>query len=432
MHFIFISLTETSCRVDKIPRKGWIERQHHRKVSIGDYVENFGEINIRCVKNFAFDEPQTKTISCINGQWSIEMPDCYATCSHKNITSISIRPVKCTRNDKKVDCGKPAAQGTIAHIQCRDGYRRSGPKDQVITCGMYGKWSPEPRKCAAICGELPKPKKNKRPESSRAVIPWHVGIYIAAGDTFELQCGGTIVSERAIISAAHCFWDAAKQRLQHFSMFRVVAGYDITDFAAIEDPKARQMAKVQLFEVQKIVTAGTVTDHYDSDIAMLLLTSNIKYKPHIAPACLPIGLSDEHPVGYVGTMAGWRLYNQGEQSVASNMQTIQLSVVAKEQCLASTSMAFRPYATENYKYCTVYSTAATRICHGSFGGGLVFPHDENGTQKFYLRGVASRGPSIDGICDSDIYALFVNNVFFTEYFANNGGGWQFSRVLLRL
>lgn len=90
---------------------------------------------------------------------------------------------------------------------------------------------------------------------------------------------------------------------------------------------------------------------------------------------------------------------------------------------------FRPYATQNYKYCTVYGNFGTRICHGAFGGGLAFAHDENGKQKFYLRGVASRGPSSDGLCDTDIHALLVNNVFFHEYFANNGGGWAFNHVL---
>ena len=32
-------------------------------------------------------------------------------------------------------------------------------------------------------------------------VPWHVGIY----QNGEQICGGTIISERVIISAAHCF-----------------------------------------------------------------------------------------------------------------------------------------------------------------------------------------------------------------------------------
>ena len=32
-------------------------------------------------------------------------------------------------------------------------------------------------------------------------VPWHVGVYRKS----EQICGGTIVSERVVISAAHCF-----------------------------------------------------------------------------------------------------------------------------------------------------------------------------------------------------------------------------------
>lgn len=415
-----------------MPRKGWIEREPHRKISVGDFVENFGEIMFRCIKNFDIEASANNVSTCVNGQWSSPgVPDCYAVCSPKDITGLSIRPTNCIWNDRKVECTKPAGQGTIAHIQCREGYKRGGPKDQVISCSKHGKWSPEPRKCLPVCGELPKPKMDRKlfaVAEAATVIPWHVGIYKAVGDSYALECGGTIVSERAVISAAHCFWDGESLRLQQLSMFRVVAGYGATNYEAIVDPRARTKAKVQLFELRKILTAGSVTEYYDSDIAMLLLKTNIKFKPHIAPVCLPAGLSDEHPVGNVGILPGYGFYNGGA-STGTNLQTIELSVLHKEQCLASTSALFRPYATQHYKYCTVYGNSGMRICHGAFGGGLVFPHEENGKQKFYLRGVASRGPSIDGFCDSDIYALFINNVFFHEYFASNGGGWAFSHVL---
>ena len=40
-------------------------------------------------------------------------------------------------------------------------------------------------------------------ETNVTEVPWHVGIYL--NDT--QICGGTIVSERVVISAAHCFSD---------------------------------------------------------------------------------------------------------------------------------------------------------------------------------------------------------------------------------
>lgn len=343
--------------------------------------------------------------------------------------------IDCSLNDTKVDCNKAATQGTIAYVRCRDGYQRSGPKDQVITCGEHGVWSPQPKKCTPICGEIPvKKQKNPKPnhhnhghyaQTSVPVIPWHVGIYKATASSYDLECGGSIISERAVLTAAQCFWDRNRSRIYHASLFRVVAGKTSSIYySEDEDPKA----KSQYFEVKKIYTAGGFTEYYDADIAMVVVRGNIKFKSHIAPICLPFGISDEHPVGSVGILPGWSFSSRyGEHN--HNLQTIELSVLHKEQCLASTSATFRPFATQHYKFCAVYDNSVTRICHGGAGGGLVFSNAVNGKEKYYLRGVASRGPTYNGNCDSDVYALFVNNVYFHDFFANSDGGWAFQYAI---
>ena len=52
-------------------------------------------------------------------------------------------------------------------------------------------------------------------------VPWHVGIYKDG----EQICGGTIVSERLVISAAHCFSMATDNSHQiDYKAFKVAAG----------------------------------------------------------------------------------------------------------------------------------------------------------------------------------------------------------------
>ena len=53
------------------------------------------------------------------------------------------------------------------------------------------------------------------------VVPWHVGIY----QNGEQICGGTIISERVVISAAHCFSMATNYTHEiDVESFKVAAG----------------------------------------------------------------------------------------------------------------------------------------------------------------------------------------------------------------
>lgn len=396
----------------------------HDQLSLGERVQPNTKVKFRCIKDFAIDSNQNKESTCINGQWSSEFPDCFAVCNRNNITATSIKPRICYLNNKKVSCSKSATQGTVAHIQCRNFYNRAGPKEQTVTCGKHGVWIPQPEKCAAICGLMPqtKPSNITNEKTSSVQIPWHVGIYKMNGKSFTLECGGTIVSERVVISVAHCFWDPTLGRVRSVSQFRVVGGKTSITYSSATDRKA------QYLEIKDIKIPGGLTEYLDSDIALVLLNKNFNFKAHIAPVCLPNSLSIDHLIGYTGLLPGWNFYNQFGQ-VNSNLQTIELTAIQKEQCLASAiSQAFRSFATKHYKFCA-YSNQPMRLCQGATGGGLVFSHHENGKEKFYLRGVASRGPLFDGQCDNDVFVLLINTIFFYEFFSENGGGWVFDYVM---
>ena len=67
-------------------------------------------------------------------------------------------------------------------------------------------------------------------------VPWHVGIYKDG----EHICGGTIISERVVISAAHCFSMATNKSHQiDFKLFKVAAGKIWRNLDAQESPPAQ-------------------------------------------------------------------------------------------------------------------------------------------------------------------------------------------------
>ena len=75
-------------------------------------------------------------------------------------------------------------------------------------------------------------------------VPWHVAIY----QDDEQICGGTIVSERLVISAAHCFSGTKSPHLIDYKKFKVAAGKTQRALDEVDSPVAqiRDVESVQI------------------------------------------------------------------------------------------------------------------------------------------------------------------------------------------
>ena len=119
--------------------------------------------------------------------------------------------------------------------------------------------------------------------------PWQVGLVSASGKV--PWCGGSIISNRHILTAAHCtaVMDSDPTRI------RVLLGeHDTTD------------------SVADIRTISSITDHpsYNSgnknayDFSILTLRSPITFNHVMAPVCLPASVSSLY-TGQLATVTGW-------------------------------------------------------------------------------------------------------------------------------
>ncbi|MED6279292.1 hypothetical protein CHARACLAT_032937 [Characodon lateralis] len=152
---------------------------------------------------------------------------------------------------------------------------------------------------------------------SRGGSPWQVLIHRSDGSGF---CGGTLVSDRWVLSAAHCFEDSA----DHVT----VGNYD----------KKRLDPGEQTIKIQEIIVHPHFhTFTFDSDIALLYLAEPVIRGPTAVPACLP----DPHLSGYLlrdetrGVVTGWGA-TQYLGSSSRFLRKVTLPVVSNQACSAST------------------------------------------------------------------------------------------------
>lgn len=404
-----------SCQITKIPRNGWIEQiaPPNYKLSYGEYVDSISEVRYRCQSNHLPNGADTNF--CFQGEWKFGVPDCEPFCSTKVISGVSIQPVSCYIGDTDVRCTEAAKPGTIARISCRSRYELPGTKQQILTCSENGEWSPQPQVCTATCGEE---APSGTPyivggfETNITKVPWHAGIYKRDGNTFQLQCGGTIVNARVIISAMHCFWDRAENKPYPASQFRVAVGKAALDYLSTEDLRA------QYFDVERIFYDdgyADVTGNFAADIVMIILKTTIEFQAHIAPICIPYGLAYDDvivPSGWEGRVAGWGLTESGGKP-SPVLKITELPVVDRQTCLANSPITFRPQVTSD-KFCAGFAGLGVGVCQGDSGGGLVFPEVINSRTRYNLRGIVSTGPNKAGSCDSDLFTTFTNILYYEK------------------
>ena len=76
------------------------------------------------------------------------------------------------------------------------------------------------------------------------LVPWHVGIY----KNEEQICGGTIISERVVISAAHCFSMSTNNTHEiDYKTLKVAAGKIKRGLLEEESPAA------QVRDIQEVI-----------------------------------------------------------------------------------------------------------------------------------------------------------------------------------
>ncbi|XP_041315204.1 coagulation factor X-like [Pyrgilauda ruficollis] len=231
----------------------------------------------------------------------------------------------------------------------------------------------------AITTESPTPPPDNRTSSKTPYVdtrivggdeclpgqcPWQAVLLNEEGEEF---CGGTILNENFILTAAHC--------INQSKEIKVVVG---------EVDREKKEQSESMHTVDKIfVHSKFIVETYDNDIALLKLKEPIRFSEYVIAACLPkADFANEVLMNQKsGRVSGFgREYDGGQ--LPKKLKVLELPYINRSTCKESTYFA----VTENM-FCAGYDTEQKDACQGDSGG----PHVTRYKDTYFVTGIVSWG-----------------------------------------
>jgi len=218
--------------------------------------------------------------------------------------------------------------------------------------------TPPPKKnfgkfCGVPTREIP--SQHLRIHGGRAAklgeIPWQVAV---TNTNIGNLCGGTLVSDRHVITAKHC---SNRSKVSEMKVIYGVLGYDqVLDHSNQHDV------------IRKI-------EHDTTDIAVLVLKNFMNWDatPDVRPACLPYQETIKDLAGKPALVSGWGIIQgnkNGEHS--TTLEKLTVPIIGRKDCGNWGSDVF-----PEGMFCAGYLHTNKGTCFGDSGGPLVAKGREN-------------------------------------------------------
>ncbi|VVD06090.1 unnamed protein product [Leptidea sinapis] len=197
-------------------------------------------------------------------------------------------------------------------------------------------------------------------EAPYGAFPWQVEIQMLDPDklTFDHHCGGAVIQERLVLSAAHCFDKIQDKHENRFLVEKVVL-----------HPEFRKNGP------------------HSNDIALIVVArsgSGVQFNSHVRPICLP---DPEDTTGKWCAVSGWGYQAESTENFAPVLRAAAVPVLDLATCRKEQVLGGRQQTILDSMICAGILSGGVDACRGDSGGPLACVSGN----RWQIHGVVSWG-----------------------------------------
>lgn len=208
--------------------------------------------------------------------------------------------------------------------------------------------------CVAVAsaGTIPEGRITNGELAKPGLAPYQVGLSLVFPD-FSAWCGGTLISDRWILTAAHCTDGAI----------------GVTVYLGATDIRNdKEKGQQRIYATNIVVHAGWVPSTLTNDISLIKLPVAIEFNDLIQPATLPKKEDGKYStyVGDIVMASGWGRDSDAATGVSQFLRYIEVPVMKQSTC----NTYYLGSITD--KMICISTSGHKSTCNGDSGGPLVY------------------------------------------------------------